>query len=299
MAKAFSVASWNVEHFGTSRKINGKKETPKQIKERIERVANYLKVVNADVTGIYEVSGSQVFSIFRDIFSNHHFFITEGRQTQEILVMVKPNVNVFITQKTEFKAGSSYLRPGALATVTVSGVNYLILFLHLKSLPNPKGFGLRDDMITKAVEFKSKILKSMRHRLKEEQGLSTLPPVSAVPPINYIFLGDLNIMGMNYRGRINDITSIDEMSNLDKLCQRNSVQMRRLDKTFDLTYRKDASLESDLDHVVASNNLSFKQFNGKSVEVMGWPNESTNAKRDKWKRDFSDHALLYFEVQKL
>ncbi len=299
MAKAFSVASWNVEHFGNSRKINGKKETSKQIKKRIERVANYLKVVNADVTGIYEVSGAQVFSIFRDIFPNHHFFITEGRQTQEILVMVKPNVNVFITQKTEFKSGSSYLRPGALATVTVSGVNYPILFLHLKSLPNPKGFGLRDDMITKAVEFKSKILKSMRHRLKEEQGLSTLPPVSAVPPINYIFLGDLNIMGMNYRGRVNDITAIDEMSNLDKLCQRNSVQMRRLDKTFDLTYRKDASLESDLDHVVASNNLSFKQFNGKSVEVMGWPNESTNAKRDKWKRDFSDHALLYFEVQKL
>ena len=299
MAKAFSVASWNVEHFGNSRKINGKKESPAQIKARIDRVANYIKEVDADVTGIYEVSGSQIFSKFRSIFPNHQFFITEGRQTQEILVMIKPNVTVFITQKIEFKSGGTHLRPGALATVTIDDVNYPVLFLHLKSMPDPKGFGLRDDMLNKAVQFKSKILKSMRHRLKEEQGLSTLPPVSAVPSINYIFLGDLNIMGMNYRGKVNDITSVDEMSNLDKLCQRNSVQMKRLVKTEDLTYRKNASLESDLDHVVASNNLEFKLFDGKHVDVRGWPQKDTNAKRDKWRRDFSDHALLYFEVQKV
>ena len=299
MAKAFSVASWNVEHFGITRRIGGQRETRDQINERIQRVANYLKEVNADISAIYEVSGSQVFNKFREIFPNHHFFITEGLQTQEILVMVKKTINVFITQKTEFKAGNAYLRPGALATVTVDGVNYPVLFLHLKSLPNPKGFGLRDDMINRAVAFRGKLWKAARKQMKINQGLSTLPPATDVPDPNFLFLGDLNIMGLNYRGRENDITATDEMKNLDLLCKRNSVQMRRLSKNETLTYRKDEKLESDLDHVVASKHLQFKQFNGSDVKVLGWPEQETDAQRDQWRIDYSDHALLYFEVQKI
>lgn len=296
MKTLFSVASWNLEHFGISRRINGKKETAIQIGERILRVANYLKVVNADITALYEVTGSQVFTKFREVFPTHQFFITEGPQSQEILVMVKPGLSVFITQKTEFKSGSTYLRPGALATVTVNNENYMLLFLHLKSLTDAKGFGLRDDMLNRAVNFRGKLIKALRYQMKEEQGLASLPPVNAVPAPHYIFLGDLNIMGLNYRGRVNDITAKDEMDNLDMLCKRNSVQMRRLAKDYTLTYRKDAKLESDLDHVVATNHIQFKPFNGFDVQIMGWPQKTTDKERDQWRLDYSDHALLYFEV---
>ncbi len=30
----------------------------------------------------------------------------------------------------------------------------------------------------------------------------------------------------------------------------------------------------------------------------GWPKLATTAQQDKWIRDFSDHGLLYFEVQR-
>ena len=48
MAKAFSVASWNVEHF-------------KGDKTRIERVIGFLKKQKPDVFAMYEVEGSVVF----------------------------------------------------------------------------------------------------------------------------------------------------------------------------------------------------------------------------------------------
>jgi len=101
------------------------------------------------------------------------------------------------------------LRPGALLTVTKENVNYPLLFLHLKSLTEPKGFGLRDDMTERAMKFKKE-----PDEINEKNGPSGKS--------NFIFLGDLNTMGMN------------------------------------LTY----------------------------------------SKKDQWAKKYSDHALLYFEVQK-
>ena len=56
---------------------------------------------------------------------------------------------------------------------------------------------------------------------------------------------------------------------------------------------------SNLDHVVASDHLKFKQFNGADVRVLGWPEEPTPAAQDLWIKRFSDHAILYFEVQRV
>jgi hypothetical protein len=116
----------------------------------------------------------------------YQFHITEGPQSQEILVGVKKSISCFFTQKTTFKSGAFMLRPGALLTITKNGVNYPLLFLHLKSLTDPKGFGLRDDMTGRAIKFK-KILDKTHKR----SGLSGKS--------NFIFMGDLNTMGMNLR----------------------------------------------------------------------------------------------------
>jgi hypothetical protein len=57
--------------------------------------------------------------------------------------------------------------------------------------------------------------------------------------------------------------------------------------------------DSDLDQVVAAEHLEFKQFQGNSVRVSGWPDEPTEQKKAEWVATYSDHALLYFVVQKV
>jgi len=50
--------------------------------------------------------------------------------------------------------------------------------------------------------------------------------------------------------------------------------------------------------------LKFKQFSKTGgekadVSVRGWVNSKTKVEKDKWIKDFSDHSLLFLEVQKV
>jgi hypothetical protein len=135
MAKAFSVASWNVEHF----KSQG-------VSSRVEDVVRFLADQRADVFALYEVEGREVFDALTTLMPDYTFHITEGQQVQQILLGAR-TITAFFTQKTEFRSGVSLLRPGALLTVTVDGVNYTLLFQHTKSGTDPRGLGLRDDML--------------------------------------------------------------------------------------------------------------------------------------------------------
>ena len=276
MAKAFSVASWNVEHFGA---IDKAKRRPKK---PVKPIIKFLAAQKADVVAVYEVVGSVVFETIVDEMPDYQFQITEGPQSQEILVGVKKTINSFFTQKLEFKSGQSTLRPGALLTVRVDGKNYPLLFLHLKSLRQPKGFGLRDDMLDRALRFRKKLDKA------------------AGGQANYIFLGDLNTMGMNLTFSNKDLTGLEEIQRLEK--RTKSRDMTILEKTHPNTFwpgSKSSFDPSSLDHVVAADHLQFKPLSGKPVDVRGWPDEPTDAKKDKWTNEFSDHALLFFEVQKV
>jgi endonuclease/exonuclease/phosphatase family metal-dependent hydrolase len=273
MAKAFSVASWNVEHF---------KDDP----ERTGRVVDFLKDQAPDILALYEVEGAQVFSAVTSRFPGYTFQITEGEQAQEILVGFRSTLSVFITQKLEFKSGTTHMRPGLLATVTVDNAPYMILFLHLASSDEPRGFGLRDDMAIRAIKFRKTLNKAV--------GGSA----------NYIFLGDLNSMGLNYPYQ----GDIDASTELKRWDNRASVyyDMRRLTKTHDVTFSNGSGSsipDSNLDHVYASKHLEFKKFSRPDgtkadVDVRGWVNEPTQAARDKWIGDFSDHSLLFLEVQR-
>lgn len=275
MAKAFSIASWNIEHFkGDSTRTN--------------RVIGYLKQQNPDVMGIYEVEGAAVFGEVTAQFPGYTFQITEGPQSQEILVGFRSTLSVFITQKLEFKDGTTHMRPGQLATITVDDVPYSILFLHLASSSEPRGFGLRDDMAMRAMKFRKILDKAAGNHA------------------NYIFLGDLNTMGLDYPYH-HDVPTADELRRWDSRASR-SYDMRRLTKTHDFTWSNGSGSgipDSNLDHVYASKNLRFKQFmrpvdKAKAeVSVRGWVDELTPAAKDKWISDFSDHCLLYFEVQKV
>src|ERR1700742_819558 len=104
MAKALSVASWNVEHFKNKGATNA---------QRIQFLADQ----KPDVLAIYEVEGSEVWQELMDALPRYSFFITEGDNTQEILVGIGPGVTGFLTQKIAFQGGISAMRPGAFLTV--------------------------------------------------------------------------------------------------------------------------------------------------------------------------------------
>jgi len=46
--------------------------------------------------------------------------------------------------------------------------------------------------------------------------------------------------------------------------------------------------------VYAAEHLQFKSFNGAEVDVRGCANETTQAKQDKWIKEYSDTLSLIF-----
>lgn len=269
MAKLFSVASWNVEHF-------------KDDTSRVARVVKFLNDQKPDVLALYEVEGKTVFTQLTQQMPNYQFHITEGPQTQEILVGVRGTLSAFFTQKLEFKAGNTFLRPGALLTVTLGGSPHTLLFLHTKSANSPVGLGIRDDMFQRAVEFRK-----------------TLDKAAPGGRANYLFLGDLNTMGMKYPFQ----KSIDATVELQKLdADAAKKKMRRLPKSKPATWWNGPGgsiAPSDLDQVVASDHLKFKRFDSNAeVDVRGWASLATDAEKKVWIQDYSDHSLLFFQVEK-
>jgi endonuclease/exonuclease/phosphatase family metal-dependent hydrolase len=277
MAKVFSLLSWNVEHF---------KDDPTNV--RVARIVDFVKAQNPDVFAILEVEGSTIFGALVDKMPNYIFQITEGEETQEILVGVKRTLTAFITQRTEFRSGTTHMRPGQLVTITKGTETYCILFLHFASGADARGMGLRDDMLERAFEF--------RKALDRRAGGDLLA--------KYIFMGDLNTMGLEYPFD-RDIEPAIELKKWDKYGTRTRIQMRRLVKTHDATWFNGTTSSfapANLDHVFASSNLKFRKFvrpgdGGEAhVSVRGWVNEPTDAKKDEWIKKFSDHSLIYIEI---
>ena len=110
-SEVLSVASWNVEHFGRTSSTKSARDPRHAIE--------FLSSQNADVVAIYEVVGKEVFWAIIEMMPDYNFFVTEGAETQEILVGIRSGCTGFVTQRTEFKAGHPGLRPGVLATVVV------------------------------------------------------------------------------------------------------------------------------------------------------------------------------------
>jgi len=268
MKKAFSLASWNVEHLN---------DCPK----RLDRVIDFMAKRSPDVFALMEVEGKTVFAPLMEKMPGYRFHITEGPQTQEILVGVKKRITAFFTQKAEFKSGNPYLRPGSLLTIRVEGRYYSILFLHTKSSPTPVGMGLRDDILGRAFLLKE-------HLDRACDGAA-----------NYIIVGDLNIMGMDLLGKRGFIAAETELDNLDRCAKK--AGMRRLPKDAPATWwngPRSSYPASDLDHVVASSHLRFRKKGGAEARVLGWPKEQTEAAMAKWIEEHSDHGMVWVEVER-
>ncbi len=232
---------------------------------------------------MYEVKGSAVFDAMVTKMPSYSFSITESPGVPEILVGVRNNLTAWVTQKDELQSKVPTLRPGALATIQIGLERYSFLFLHLKSFPNPRDWGLRDDMFQHVASLKRTLDKRAPGGQKA----------------NFVALGDVNTMGLNaaYNNQ-SDLTGEDELGFVDKRMTANVNGIRRLSKTHHETWwnGKNTLPPSALDHVYASKHMKFKKFAGKEVEVSGWVGEPTKAKKKAWISKFSDHSILYGEI---
>ena len=271
MAKILSFLSWNVENF------HGEPA-------RVDRVVDKIAGKNPDVFALYEVKGATVFQAMSTKMPGYTISITESPSVPEILVGVKGNLTAFVTQRNELQSKVPSLRPGALATITKSGTNYSFLFLHLKSFAAPRDWGLRDDMFGHVASLKRTLDKN----------------APGGQDANFVALGDLNTMGLS--AAYNNETDFDaakELEFVDNRMEAAAHRMRRLSKTHHESWwnGKDKPGASPLDHVYASNHLHFKKFGGKEIEVSGWVDEATDAKKKEWISKYSDHSMLYGELR--
>ena len=105
-------------------------------------------------------------------------------------------------------------------------------------------------------------------------------------------------MGMEYRYvRERDIMATSELLKLTRSAARRGMKV--LEKDEPATWWGGGTIDpSNLDFVVARKHLQFRRFGGAEVSVRGWPKLATREERLAWVRRYSDHGLLFFEVQK-
>lgn len=287
MGKAFSIASWNVEHFKNASVFDT---------ERVKRVTDFVAgndggpATVPDIFVLYEVEGKDVFREFMAKFPDHRFHMTEGKQTQEIFIGVHRGFQTFSTQRLEFKTGKEYQRPGLLLTVHTGGAYYTLLFLHNKSGSGTEDFGLRD--------------AALMHAFNLKKALDDVSPGDA----NFIFLGDLNTMGIDdpapYSRKM-DLTPEDEVLRIASWAEKKNMRLLSKERTIidgeeeEVTWYNGSPgyVPTNLDHVVASSHLQVRsQGNGPyNISLFGWPKLHQN-QWDGWFSLYSDHAMLYFEV---
>ena len=108
-------------------------------------------------------------------------------------------------------------------------------------------------------------------------------------------MGDLNTMGMRYPFDRN-IVANTELRKLDR--EARYRKMRRLSKDAPASWSNGSGSSfppSNLNHVVASEHLQFRQFNGSDVTVLGWPKQKTVAAQDRWIAEFSQFQTVFDE----
>jgi endonuclease/exonuclease/phosphatase family metal-dependent hydrolase len=280
------IISWNIEHFNGT---GGQDKSNRTLRlQRVEKVAQFIAAQSPDIFGLSEVEGALVYEKFTQLLPEYTFNITEGRQSQEILIGVRNNLTAFFTQRNEFKRNNPYLRPGALLTVRSGNIHIPILFTHLKSMPSPEGFGLRDAMF-------EKIFKLRLELNKAERALNGVANANA----NFVVVGDMNTMGMDYYSKDHDIPMDREIKTVKRKFKNR--KMTALVKTHPHTFFNGSASKyppSELDHVFAAAHLQFEDVDtaGANLIIGGWAEKTTNAEKDIWINEFSDHAPLIFKI---
>lgn len=268
---ALRILSWNVEHFRNGGKVGS--------------VAEHIQSHDPDVFALYEVENLSVLELMKDHFPDYAFHITDGPETQEILVGFRNNgmYQPTFVQKREFKAYNPNLRPGACLTLRKSNAYLNLLFLHTDSGTDAAAFGNRAEMFDKVWKMKAAIDKMAKTG-------------------HLIVTGDFNTMGLFFPRPAKRNLAIAAEREIEVLGEAgDKASMVLLTKEHVATFNN-GRMESDLDHVLASSSLKVKDLGTRAdgekyqVAVSGWQ-QLGGAKRDRFIGDVSDHCALVFELE--
>jgi hypothetical protein len=284
----FTFLVWNVEKFKATNTT------------RIRTVADHIKDQNPDVLCILEFMGkssalnpSQKKDAARRLISEflpkYDFGLTDSKKRIEILTGWKRDKfgQVLYTQRREFDVQNPNLRPGGLLSLRENGATsfHNFLFLHTDSGRTKRDYDNRQAMFKKIWKLK-----------KALQGI----PIQA-GEARFLALGDLNTMGRSAVGAQPSISGTKEIAQLQQDAVANG--MRILSKSFNKTWSNaSGTTKSDLDHVIASDDLAFAEWTlvgapstEFEVEVKGWNERSGNARRS-FIENISDHCSLWGEI---
>lgn len=281
------ILSWNVEHF-TGPRANWlalpDNQRDADRAARVTRIVNTLTTIDPDIFAILEVEGDNSPYEMSLAMPGYSFLLTEGVQTQEILVGFRTGLRLFFTQKGEFKENNLYLRPAPVISVrTDSGRELSILFGHFKSMPDPAGWGLRASMFEKVGDLK--------------KSLDGYAAQNGEPSAAFVAMGDLNTMGLELKDSTDDIDAGEELARFDRRLARRTL--RRPVKSHTATFSQGTGgsfPDSDLDHIYLDESLVIAPEGGHEVRVGGWTELAAGPPRDQWIRDFSDHAPIWFTL---
>ncbi|MEM7130243.1 MAG: hypothetical protein AAF702_28190 [Chloroflexota bacterium] len=279
----FSAMFWNVENFG--RYI----DDPDKHAQRVARVRDHIRSLDPDLFCLSEIKDKvSLRNLLLEEFVDYDFGITDGNEQIELLSGWRRGKfeQVLFTQRREFKADSTNLRPGSLVSARFGGEFYNFLFLHTDSGRNNRDYRNRQDMFEK--------IWSLKHTLDDITG--------GQEPAFFMVKGDLNTMGRSKSGQFLAVSGEQEIADLGEDAQSNGMLL--LPKTHDITWRKgpsDPNFESNLDHSLATINLEFKLLSNATgqqdapVSVDGWNNLGGD-ERDEFSEFVSDHCSVYCEI---
>jgi len=265
--------SWNIRHF----------KAPTD--DRIQKVSDLITGHDPDIFGIIEFQAKDAArKLISEHFTDYDFGMTDSKMQLDFLVGWKRRIfkQVLYTQRRDFMVGNINLRPGGLLSFLEYGrPNFTnILFLHTDSGKEVKDYNARQAMFEKIWSLK--------------QAIEALPIQNGEARL--IALGDLNTMGRSQTDTLTTVRASTEIENLANDAQ--NAGMRLLSKSHSKTWSNGPNTQtSNLDHVIASNDLLFEKFSPNPIEtfeikVDGWNKIPAGNQRNDWIKNISDHCAL-------
>lgn len=248
---------------------------------RAQRVVDHVAANDPEIISFSEIKDKDALrTILMEKLTTYDFAITDGDQGIELLTGWKRGVfdQALFTQRREFKAGNTFLRPGSLLAVKQGRAYYNFLFLHMDSGTKDTDYRNRQDMFEK--------VWGLKERLDEIDGNSA----------RLVVMGDFNTMGKRPRGGEAGVTGAQEIENLanDAQSAGMSLAKKNRDNTWaDVDSNGGLNRQSDLDHVLVSNAVSLADLgSGEKVSVRGWVDANDDAERFDFVEHISDHCSI-------
>ena len=261
---------------------------------RLQDADDLISRFSPDIFGLLEFQArKEARELMFDRSPEYDFAVTDSTTGLEVIIGYRRGKfdQVIWTQKREFNNEPRTLRPGALVSVNYEGEWYSLLYLHADSGTSRSDYENR--------------WKVFERLWRLEEALRRSSP-SGNP--NLIVLGDLNTMGSG-----STISGDVEKYQLETRATQNGMYMptkdaahtwhecgkgprnnRRRLRVSELSSAK----RSDLDHVIASQNLDFviHGSDGQSaIHVEGWQ-QVDGVDRVEFLWSLSDHSALFGEL---